>query len=67
MLEIVSERGDINNMITTGHLKQKADPYVVLFVFGCIIITVVLLFAMQSAETAKAKLNSGSDFTEYLD
>lgn len=41
-----------------GHLKQKARPVLVFFVFSCILITTGLLFVMQKSEEKAYTFNS---------
>ncbi|HEY4505200.1 MAG TPA: hypothetical protein VJG67_00715 [Candidatus Paceibacterota bacterium] len=44
-------------MINIGKLQQKANSFLVIFVFGCIIITIVLLYVMQKAEATAENLS----------
>ena len=43
-----------------GNFRQKANPVLVGFVFGCILITVGLLYAMQASLAVANNLSSVS-------
>ena len=47
-----------------GNLKQKASPYIVYFVFGCIIIIIGLLFVMQKSELLAESISYGSSIDQ---
>ena len=47
-------------MIAVGHLKQRANLYLVGFVFACILVTTGLLWIMQSVSaTGDSLANKG--------
>ncbi len=48
-----------------GNLKQKANYFLVGFVFGCIFIITLLLYIMQKSEAKALMLNSVSLNSEY--
>lgn len=49
-----------------NYLKQKASNGLVLFVFGCTIIIVGLLFVLQKSEAKKLELESKATYLDYL-
>ena len=49
-----------------GRLKQRAHPFLVFFVFSCIIITTGLLYIMQKTEAKAESLASIND-SQYLE
>jgi hypothetical protein len=50
-----------------GQFRQKASPTLVSFVFGCIVVTIGLLYIMQKAEATANNLILPSDSSYYLD
>ena len=50
-----------------GHLKQKAHPILVYFVFCCILITTGLLYLVQKSEAKATHLTSIGDNKDYYD
>ncbi len=50
----------------TGSFKQKANWFVVGFVFGCIFITTILLFAMVKAEDKAEALSYATGDYNYF-
>lgn len=48
-----------------GHLRQKASPYLVMFVLGCGIVVTGLLIVLQEAETLRDNFSRDS-FIDYL-
>ena len=49
-----------------GSLKQKANWFLVGFVFGCIFIITLLLYVMQKSEAKAQLLDSVSLNSEYF-
>jgi len=49
-----------------NYLKQKASNGLVLFVFGCTIITVSLLYILQKSEETREHLETKSTYEDYL-
>jgi hypothetical protein len=41
-----------------GHIRERANPFLVSFVFGCVCISVGLLYIMQHAEARGESLSS---------
>ena len=52
-------------MIEIGHLKQRAHPILVFFVFSCIIVTTGLLYVVQKSEARTKNLSSISNSRDY--
>jgi hypothetical protein len=53
------------DLIETGSMKKRASPYMVGFVFTCIVVIIALLYIDQKATVAADKLystQSGSFF-----
>lgn len=50
-----------------NYLKQKASNGLVLFVFGCTIIVVGLLYILQKSEAKRVDLQTKSTYLDYLD
>lgn len=48
-----------------GHLKQKANPVLVGFVFSCIVISTGLLYIMQKSVAAGENISSSVKYGEY--
>ncbi len=48
-------------------LKKQASPYLVMFVFGCTLIIVGLLYIMQASEAKADRLTIRSGVVEYMD
>ncbi len=53
-------------MVEIGNWRNKADPQLVVFVLGCIVITIVLLIAMQRAEAEAFNISSPLKYYFYL-
>lgn len=49
-----------------GNFKQKANWFLVGFVFGCIFVIILLLYIVQKAEAQADLLDSVSLHKEYL-
>ena len=49
-----------------GNLKQKANRGLVMFVFGCNIIAVGLLYIMQKAEALGQNFSPTQNIDQYL-
>ncbi len=49
-----------------NYLKQKASNGLVLFVFGCTVLIVGLLYVLQKSEETRENLNAKSSYEEYL-
>jgi hypothetical protein len=56
---------DLNQKVPVGSFKQKANWFLVGFVFGCIFIIILLLYVMQKSEAKALMLNSVSEHPEY--
>ena len=52
-------------LLETGSLKQKANWFLVGFVFGCIFIIILLLFTMVKAEAKADEYTSIYQDQEY--
>ena len=52
-------------LLEVGTLKQKANWFLASFVFGCIFIIILLLYAMVKAEAKGEELNSIAKNNEY--
>ena len=50
-----------------GKLGQKASPKLVIFVFGCIIVAVGLLYIMQKAEAVAEHISPADRISQLLD
>ncbi len=57
----------MNKAIPVGSFKQKANWFLVGFVFGCIFIIVMLLYVMQKSVAKAQLLDSVSTNYHYLD
>jgi hypothetical protein len=58
-----------NNAASTlrvGNFKQKANWFLVGFVFGCIFVIILLLFILQKSEAAADELNSITRYGEEV-
>ncbi|MCX6702136.1 MAG: hypothetical protein NTX96_03015 [Candidatus Zambryskibacteria bacterium] len=53
-------------MINLDQLNKKANPFLVSFVFGCVMIIIGLLYIMQKAEAVAENLYPQSSFGQYL-
>lgn len=54
----------LNSPVTVGTFKQKANWFLIGFVFGCIFIITLLLYIMQKADATAYHINS---VTEHND
>ena len=53
--------------IQIGHFKQKADWFLVGFVFGCIFIITLLLYIMQKAEAVGDNISSVAKDSQFFE
>jgi len=56
---------NLNQNIPVGSFKQKANWFLVGFVFGCIFIIILLLYVMQKSEAKALMLTSLSVDSQY--
>ena len=57
----------MNKTMKVGNLKQKANWFLIGFVFGCIFIIIILLFIMQQAESKAQDLSYATgDYSAYM-
>ncbi len=52
-------------MIKVGSLKQPASKVLVSFVFGCIFISIILLFILVKFESVSEKFSLNSSISSY--
>jgi len=60
------ENNILQTPVTVGTFKQKANWFLVGFVFGCIFVVIMLLFILQKSEATANDLNSVSRYDQEL-
>ncbi len=56
----------MGNSIKVGSFKQKANWFLVGFVFGCIFIIIILLYIIQKAEATANNINSVTKYDNQV-
>jgi hypothetical protein len=60
------ENNILQTPITVGSFKQKANWFLVGFVFGCIFIITILLYIMQKAEATGEDISSVTRYDSQI-